>query len=370
MMFDMSTPIRNAATAVVALIVGLAGILTGSQLSQIVSRGGADPNGAGPIAGARAERLIELSGEAFDLAYDSQSDRIWLAVLRVQGDDELVAVDAVSSRVSSWRLPDADYNGFLTSVVVGPNGIVYVGEPYRLVRFNPATEEMTSIGLTAEVPGASTDALDPNNPLPGTWVSAIAVSADAVLVGRNNVPYLSVYTPELETRAQIEVPAALAGPQDLAFDGDGSIWAISSPTSGRQAVHLTQFGDVIESVAGGPTEFGDTEDGLVMSGSGERLSGGDIENKYTSTAETDDSRSAAYGDWVITYDAAKGRIELSARGSLIGQFEFPAPSVTLHNPAEDSNALIRARVNDVAIDKRGSVWYLDGRAHTLVELAW
>ncbi len=324
----------------------------------------------GPVA--RSE--VELAGEAYDLEYDPVRGKLWLAIMRATGPDDLVSVDVETLGQEAWALPDADYGGFLSRVKIGADGAVWVTQPYRLMRFDPGSSSLAERTFDLFVPDALAGALDPGAPLPGTWISAITPDAGAILVARNNVPYLVRLNDLLVEVERIPVPDSYAGAQDLAVAGPDRIWVLSGPTAPPSVALLRLDGEVLAEVEGGGTRLASAEGRTIALGVG----GGSVQLNPDGSFSTgpglgrsDPSRAAGLGSRTVIYDAGAGTITLFEGSIVIGQLVLGERMIEVPNPAGGTTiGRIRPAVNDVALDGKGRVWYLDGRAHMLVRLAW
>ncbi|HEX6140234.1 MAG TPA: hypothetical protein VF013_07225 [Candidatus Limnocylindria bacterium] len=336
--------------------------------------GGLSGNYAAAVPAPAIAENVRLPGEAYDLAFDAVANRLWLAIMQRSGPDQLVAVTTDGLEQQTWLLPDADYGGFVSRVKVGDGGNVWVTQPYRLIRFDTKTETFTFTEFDREVPDAFANALDPGNPLPGTWISAIAPDGIGILVARNNVPYLLELDAQLKEVGRRPIPDEYAGAQDLALAADGTVWAISGPTAARTVALLAANGDVVTTVGGGGIRL-EAADGRVIAlgvsnGSAELAPDGTV-NPGPAIGRSDESRVATYGTTTVIYDAGTATVSFFAGDELVGRLEFDEVSVEVPNPAGGVViGRMRPRVNDVATDGQGRGWYLDGNAHTLVRLSW
>lgn len=344
----------------------------------------AAPLPAEPVAGVAgatwsapaplSRSVVELTGEAFDLEYDAVRRKLWLAILRASGPDELVSVDVETLKQTAWTLPDADYGGFVSRVKVGPDGAVWVTQPYRLVRFDPESSSIVERPFDPVVPDALPDALSPDSLLPGTWISAIAPDAGTILVARNNVPYLVRLDDSLTEVERIPVPPPYAGGQDLAVAGPDRLWVLSAPTAPASVALLERSGRVIAEIAGGGTRLASADGRTVALGLADgsaQLNPDGSRSSGLGLGRSDPSRAAILGSRTVIYDAGAGAIVLFDGTTEIGRLTLDEEIIEVPNPAGGSTiGRIRTAVNDVALDGRGRVWYLDGRAHALVRLAW
>jgi hypothetical protein len=336
----------------------------------VTGEGPATSSAPGPVA----QSVVGLAGDAYDLEYDRVRGKLWLAIMRATGPDELVAVDVETLEQAAWTLPDADYGGFVSRVKIGADGVVWVTQPYRLVRFDPASSSLVERAFDLVVPDALPNALDPAAPLPGTWISAIAPDADTIVVARNNVPYLVRLDDSLAEVERIPVPDPYAGAQDLVVAATDRIWLLSGPTVPAAVVLLGRNGEVVSEVAGGGTRLASADGRTLALGVGGGSAQLNPDGSFSSgpaLGRSDPSRAAVLGSRTLIYDAGIGAIVLFDGPTEIGRLSLDERLVEVPNPAGGTTiGRIRPAVNDVALDGKGRVWYLDGLAQTLVRLAW
>jgi streptogramin lyase len=326
------------------------------------------------VPGPRSSTIIALPGEAYDLAVDGTGDRLWLAVMRRDGQDELVSVNTESGRLESWLLPDSAYGGYVSRVRVAADGSVWISQPYRLVRFDPSTNRMSSIDFALDAEGAFADALDPGNPLPGTWISAIGARGSQMIVARNNVPFLDVYGADMGLRERIPVPDELAGAQDIATGAGGAIWAISGPTAQRAIVQIDRGGHVVRYETGGGARLETDGSDALTTGVTEGLTRLRADSSVPigiESGRSDDSRFAVSGSTIDIYDAASGTITRFVGSDAVGSLDLGSQAIEVLTPNGGFvQGYIRPRVNDLALDGRGRLWYLDGNAESVVRVDW
>jgi hypothetical protein len=360
------------AVAGIAVLVGVG--LLGSRAS-----GSSDiPVGQTTDPGVKSTPTIvriPLGGEAYDLAVSSDGNHLWAAILRKNEPDELIAIDPASRTTTARALPDSDYGGFVSRVVVAEDGSVWVSQPYRLVRFDPVTGTSFLIEFDLDADGAVTDALDPANPLPGTWVSAIATRGPWIAVARNNVALLTVLDMKLVELDPIPVPSPYAGSQDLAWASDRLLWAISGPTYDRSVALIDTTGRITEELAGGGTRLEQARDGVLalgLSNGAAQLSTAAPAWLGTTSGASDESRIAALGTVVAIYDAVANTITKFDGDIPVGILQLEEATIELRPPngGEPRASRIRPRINDLGVDRDGNVWYLDGNAHEAVLVVW
>jgi len=234
----------------------------------------------------------------------------------------LYRYDPGSGETTRWKLPETTYQGVFAQVIVDDSGAVWVNDDgYRVVRFDPETQTMTSYLFALKVPG-----VDTRND--GTWVSAIAADGDGVLVARNLVSFLVRLGPSLAITKTIELPTGIAGPTGLAIAGG----------------HVFISGEV--------------PDAAVV-----RLSlDGNLEARFSVSA----GRLSPMGDGVIATDLSgtdrTGQV-LAADGSVIRTvsppFTFPPIHITVTNPlGEEVPTFMKVGPSGLVDDGHGTSWYL------------
>lgn len=284
-----------------------------------------------------------------------------------------ISTTGVSTR---WRLPETTHNGFLSQVKLDSNGKVWVTEEYRLVRFDPVTEQMTSLILPVESQAAFNDALESDNPMPGTWISSIAPIADGVLVARQNVPQLIRVSSDLKVIESVQVPDDYAGARDLAIDGD-TTYALTGQSRGLK-VGLLKLDGTLISEAAVPglmpeSRFQGSGSQIIVSGTAGIASRIEVIQTGMLTAEPvlpisipSDRSLAAIGPdgGTVVWNAKQGAIQRVETGRVVSQLSMEKqPGLVFPPPQADGGAapaqsiLIPPMIDALAVDNRGWAWY-------------
>jgi len=199
--------------------------------------------GVVPLAGARpltAAVSVSLPADVFSLAFDPARDAVWYPVMTPYGPSTLYEMSARTGKVEAhFALPATTGDGLVSSTRVAADGDVWVSEPYRLVRVDPSTATVTSVDLSVSVPGAEAD---PNAALPGTWIAAMTIATDSVLVARNNVPFLEQWSLDMKPMADVPIPSGASRTFDMITGHDG-ILATVAGGSGARVVPVPFQGD-------------------------------------------------------------------------------------------------------------------------------
>lgn len=98
---------------------------------------------------------------------------------------------------------------------------------YAMVRFDPETGRVSQSTFDLQTDSALPGALDPETPMPGTWISAFDVQDEEIIVARNNVPELSVLRDStMEVGYTIPLPTSYAGALRV-IEHEGSIFLLT-----------------------------------------------------------------------------------------------------------------------------------------------
>jgi len=317
----------------------------GSPPSSSDARIGSDPTSAGVEAG---HVVLDMSSIVWDLAYDEERDVLWFAETSVGGADTLYSVDVNDETIHRYELPETDYTGVVTQVKVGPDGVVWVTEPYRLVRFDPDTAEMTS----TPVPLDDADRIEATVE-PGTWISAIAAIDGGVVVARNNVPRLDWYSTEMIPVRHIFIDHAYAGAWDLHAASD-RIMLLTGAGRDDQLVVLAANGAVI--TAERIRAYGNQ---IILSGSSDGAATVSSDGRVQSFPESVANALAAVDPrgGVIVYRPDTGAIQRFTDGSPGRALQLP--TVTLYPRGGSQGSISQpARVAALAVDRYGQVWFV------------
>jgi streptogramin lyase len=360
----------SAGSLALAAVGVVAVVIVGARL-----RGpavGASPaSSPAPSITASQSRSVDLGDSSYALAYDAKRDSLWLSTFSMAGPDYLVRVDPVSMSVERFPLPDVQYNGFVSQLKLASDEAIWVTEPYAIVRFDPTTRKSDIFSLTEDVVDALPGALDAGNPLPGTWVSAIAPYGDGALVARNNVATLSMLSATGTTEKRIAVPLDYAGAQDIAVTADGSIYVTTGPTKTGNVAELDPTGNVRVEFDTPATRIWTVGDHVLASGTSTGaadLSASGV-TAIGSGISSNDSVLGYGSGAVVIYDHAKGTFLRYLDGALTWQLTFPEAKGQLSGPngnIVDVHSF--PRVNAISVDGHGVLWYLDGNSNKLVAL--
>ncbi len=365
----------------------LASVLVGLTLvvGLLVIRGGspAAPS-AGLPPGVRADitpataptfatmTTVDLPGDVFDLAYDPVRNSLWFA--NIDTNAALYRYDIATGALTSWPLPTTvgEY-GYGGRVAVAPDGSVWISEEYRVTRVDPTSNAVRTHTFPQADTDATPNALDPNNPLAGTWPTAIAFDSQGMaLIARLNVKSLTRMDASLSILDRIPLPAGLTGPGDL-VDSNGVIYA--APYEGfGQGVLFSEKGVLIGktpksvarlSVSG--TEVATIgEPGLSRVGADASMT----QWRAVQAGNPANDRMALADGGAAVYEYGFGCVEwISPSGDVLARFLLARWSIQHGVPGGTPlTEFGMDQVSALAADKAGSIWYVDRTARQLVHV--
>ena len=312
--------------------------------------------------------VAELDTPAYAVAYDPSGDAVWFAEVGRGGPDRLWQAKESTGELTSFPLPAVEYNGFTTHLHVSDDGAVWVSLPYVLVRLDPATGSSKSLTFPKE---AEEDALpaasDPGAPLPGTWISELAVVGSSVMVARMNMPYLSVVDATLTESRGPSLPDGYAGARSMARGPDG--WLYLLPALDKDGPVLGLRGDRTQPMAQiYPQRLVEDPDGVIALGVGHSvgtLAGADQDQLATLTAPQISPWSRSNrGGTTATYDPAAGRVARQVPGQSTEVLALePIAGVAAGGPPDQEHITRPETLTDFLVSEDGSVWLLrDGGA--------
>jgi hypothetical protein len=389
----MRKAITSTAVSAVIMAVGILGF----GLARSIWAGGVASE---PRSGPSSHRVgasqpvatvaLKLPGDTYQLTYDPQGDSLWFSVMSPAGPGTLYRYTLSDGSLDDWALPDSDGNGFFSEIRLGPDGSVWINQDYRVIRFEPSTGHMTSIDLELQVKGAMPGALDPGDPLPGTWVSGIAPDGGGALIARNHVPFLTRLSSDLQLVGQIPLPDGFDGARDVASLPTNSIAVLSGPSQGGELAVLSSSGltmarTEVSDLRGNARLVVDAAQGLILV-AGARALGYTLLGLPSTFLN---SGGSGFAWWVATdpqgglvvYDYLGGSIDKIKAGAITADYKLPAVAVTgdfVPEPiAPDQSATAASPsqqafadpdVRGIAVDSRGTTWFVVGRDGTLVRL--
>jgi hypothetical protein len=343
-----------------ALTIALSSAFVAVAAGSAVANGGASD--VAPVSSLRVVSEVETHASTYRLTYDSTRQAIWFVDEENTGPATLFSFDTTTSTLSSWQLPDASYNGFLSEAEVAPDGSIWVTEPYRLIRVDPTLNTVANLDLSLTVDQALPGAYDPDGPMPGTWISGITFWNNHVVVARNNVPYLSVFSADFAQLPSIPVPAQFAGSLGLGVDVDNELVLLSGLLSEgtvaklgaamqtdlapQSALRLRQVGEQVL-LTGGDSGYGDPSN--VADG----LGAGPEDRDYPTPT----------GGYAV-YSLHGRDISVIRGGSVVARMPLPVAEGEAHGV----RVVTSPEVTDLVVDDSGVIWYFDLGRGTLVGL--
>jgi hypothetical protein len=351
---EVSALARAIGCAVLAVAVAATLTACGSPGSQssTASRSAV----AGASAASRSEPIVSvaLSFGARNIAYDPFRNAIWYAVMNLQGPAILYEADSSTGHVKArFTLPDADSTGLSSVVRVAQDESIWVAEPYAIVRVKPGSASVSSVNLPLAVPGALPDALDAGALSPGTWVSAMTLTSDSVLVGRDNVPFLQQWSMELQPEANVALPKGDSGPADMTTTDTRLEIAIPNKTSietdAGRSVSVDLPNGTSSPVFKGKTAL---QPNYLTVGQGPNI-----------------SLQAFSGGSILSVDPTSHVLNWTTTSGRRIQIPWPATSITVHGPpgpgdqtGRDVKTFTEARLLAAVITPAGKLWIMSGAA--------
>lgn len=325
----------------------------------------------GTLAALKAS--FSVGGDIYDLAYDSQRDSVWYAIF---GDvDKVFQMRLKDHQTLSWDLPSTDYDGGTSKVGVAGDGSVWITEPYQLIRLLPEKNTEQTLKFAPQDPGALPNALDPGNPVPGTWISAIAFQGSDAVVARNNVPFLMRVTAEMNVAGTIALPPGYDGPYGVAVAQDGTIYATRDWANSPSAVMVISPGGSNSPSTAIAGRLDQTFGGVLASGGlglGDWLAApGTVTPVVAIGASSPMNITVADPRGGVTaYDSTHGVIERIVDGQIVSKFVVPTRTAIVRYPGSAGKTeTVAASVRDLVTDTNGNTWYFDASRRVLEEIA-
>ena len=366
--------LKHIARRIGAAPLGLALVVVLAAAGILAFRAGMLP---GPLARGHAGPRVavqlsstDLPGPVYDLTFDRARDSLWYAFMMSGEPAALYQYDIASGKTSHWSLPSTDDNGFLSRVVVAPDGSVWLTENYTVVRVDPVSGSVLTRKFALVDPDATSTALDAS---PGTWPSAITFdSAGKALVARHNVKSLVRLDSSLAEVNRVQLPASMVGPDDL-VDSNGVIYAAPYLGAGP-GVLFSEQGVLIGQTSQPVSRFAVSEGAVVAMGDAglSRVGSNAVSTSWHAAgAGAPEDRFAVTTGGAALYLDSRGTIQwISPAGGVEGGLSLAAVPIQVVNPlGKTVDAFERHQVGAIATDGTGSVWYVDITAYRLVHIS-
>lgn len=320
---------------------------------------------------ASATRVATLPAPAQRLAYDAAHSAIWFVTMESGSPTTLNRVDAGTGTIQTFPLPATDYNGYTTTLAVTPSGAVWVGLPYNVVRWDPETSAVTAFALTEHADGELPSAFDINQPLAGTWVSAVTASGEDAIISRLNVPFLFAVSPTGATRVMAKVPDAFAGSRQLVSDRSGTIFALPgylADSLKNDVLGVTPAGSLVDTGIAAATGLSQSDE-LPLVDSVAPVTGSTTSDparvEVAGVSETVRTMTRRFGSVTAAFDPTQNRV---VRVTDSGTDALTLDTAT--GPAGRAGAQVSATedVKDLVVTQDGSVWILRHGGLSLVRL--
>jgi hypothetical protein len=338
-----------------------------------------------------ASVALSLPGDTYQLTFDAARDAMWFAVMSPGGPDTLYSYNVKDGRLTDWPLPDSDGNGFMSEIRIGSDGAVWITQDYRVIRFEPSTGETASLDLSTQVEGALPGAVDPGNPLPGTWVSAVAPDAEGgALVARNHVPFLTRLSSALKVRGTLPLPDGFDGTRDIAGLPGGSVTALSGPTQPGSLAVILPTGVLgsqtsVSGLRGNARLIVDSAGGRILV-AGARATAYDLRGAGLPLVDS----GSGFASWIAVdprggvsvYDYLQSSIYRVQLGHVTSQYALPkvtvpqqgwqmggySPTSGQGGGAASPQTVADPDIRAIAVDSDGTTWFVVGRDRTLMRI--
>jgi hypothetical protein len=369
--------LKHIARRIGAAPLGLALVVVLAAVGVLAFRAGVLPGPLAPGAGGPRTAVqlssADLPGPVYDLAFDQARDSLWYAFMLSGEPVALYRYDIASGKTSHWSLPSTDYNGFLSRVVVAPDGSVWLTENYTVVRVDPVSGSVLKRTFTLADPDANSTAASQNDLSPGTWPTAITFdSAGMALVARHNVKSLVRFDSSLAEVDRVQLPGSIVGPGDL-VDSGGVIYAAPYHGAGPGVV-FSEKGALIGETTDSVSRFAVSGDGVVAMGSAglSRVESNAVSTLWhTAISGGPEERFALTTSGAALYLDGPGTIQwISPGGGVEGELSLPWIPIQVANPGGKMvPAYTIHHVGAIAADTANSVWYVDITSYQLVHIS-
>ena len=368
--------VATATLLVLALVVGIVIWSHRSLSTPIPSTHNQSPLGT---ALPQPRIVLTLSETPTQIAYDPDRNVIWLATTTTGGPDHLNRVDASTGAVTTFRLPVADFAGPDSQVKVDGAGNVWMSDGYTLMRLAVGSKHVASITLPVKDPDALGGALTPNSASPGTWITAIGIVGDGLLVARQNVGALVRFDSSLKPVARFRIPTDFAGSTDIYVDQNDRIELLGGVSLGKTLGLFTGDGHLIQKVnvfgmrlATAPGKMivsGGLDNGAIVTSSAAGLTA-----DTTLTIGTIGSLAAPDpAGGTVLYDGLAGVIERASNGAAIASYRLPKARICPPQPPQPNGRtscfLVASQITALTVDMRGDIWFTVSSSKELQEIA-
>ncbi len=364
--------IATATLLVVALAAGIAIWSHHSLSTSIPSTRNQSPLGA---ALPQPRNVLTLSETPTQIAYDPDRNVIWLAQTTTGGPDYLDRVDASTGTVTTFRLPVVDFAGPDSQVKVDGAGNVWMSDGYTLLRLDVGSKHVASITLPAKDPDALIGALDPNSASPGTWITAVGIVGEGLIVARQNVGALLRFDSSLKPVARFRIPAGFAGATDIYVDQNDRIELLGGDSVGKMLGLFTGDGQLIQKVnilgihlinaAGRVVVSGGLDNGAIVTSSAAGLT---TDTRLTIGTVGSLAAPDPTGGEVL-YDGLARVIERAKNGTLIASYRLPRTMICPPQPPGGPGCFLAAsQAMALTVDMRGDIWFTVGGSNQLQEI--
>jgi len=308
--------------------------------------------------------ILTLTQTATNIAYDAGRNVIWLAETGFGAPGYLHRIDPSTGAEKSFKLPTEQFAGPDSQIKVDASGDVWMSNGYVLMRLQLGSQAVASVTIATGDPDALEQALDPT--LGGTWVTAIGIAGDDVLIARRNVAALQRFDSSFRQTSRYGLPASFAGSTDIYVEQSGQIEVLAGAAVGKVLGVFTSDGKMVQSIDVQGNRLAASGDMMVVSGG---IDNGAVITWTPTGLVADTSLTiGTYGSLavpdptggIVLYDRRSGQIVHVQNGSVTTTYSLPTSEVSLPGPPGVRPFSAPLQITNLVVDSQGDLWLVGG----------
>lgn len=302
-----------------------------------------------------------FASSADSMVADPSTGALWF-VDADTGTGRLTRFDPANGTSQQWQLPGGDYYGMFFKIKIGTDGVVWTESSYNLIKFDPSTQTLTSVGL-AQDPAGEMPQPSSGGYTPGTYITSIFPYQGGLIVARNNLPYLQVFDGQLNLVRTVPIAPEDAGAWDIAVGSSGAIAVEQSYRPNAQLALYDMTGKLLARRACRGSEVAPLGSSFLVGGWGGPATTVDSSTLAVTTggipAGTRLDLLAVEGALVYGYDAGQSEIYTIGNAQIVSRVALQK----LAQPAQAEGGVQRTfapqapHVTAFAADSNGTIWY-------------
>ena len=302
----------------------------------------------------------ELQSQPSGFTYDPGTDSVWFAETGFGSSNYLDRLSAATGEISRFELPTSDFAGPDSQIKVDAAGNVWMSDGYVLLRFDATTERVTELTFAASDPNETAASDDPL--LGGSWITAIGIDGNDVLVARRNVSAVISIDSSMTEVKRFVVPANYAGATDIAVDSArDEVLLLEGNAVGKQLGLFTRDGQLLRNVDVVGRHLTSTGGSFVISDGADN---GAILTVDASTATVTKVVAGSVGSLAapdpagseVIYNDRLGTVDRVTAGKVTASYVLPL--VTVYPRGGKVEALsTKQRIIGLVVDKLGNIWF-------------